>query len=153
MNLKEAIERLKLIVENCQNSKECQETEFCSDCYIELEDISAIKIVIDYMEENIELMAKNIKERDLYFKKLIDESEQPMDLSEIKNQDFNTLTEEEVNQILMSVPAKNILIDTACEKLINNEIQEIASKVIDKELEKIAEEVPELKKYLKSKEI
>jgi len=43
MSEEEIIKRLTEIVNSCKNSKECQKYEFCSDCYIEIEDIRAIE--------------------------------------------------------------------------------------------------------------
>ena len=67
-------------------------------------------------------------------------------MKEEKEDEF--LTEEDINKILANsnTPAE-------FNPTIFENIEKIVEYYLDKELEKIAEEVPELKKYLKSKEI
>ena len=50
MEIEKAIIKLKRIVDYCENNKECQEHEFCSDCYIEIEDVKAIQTVLNELE-------------------------------------------------------------------------------------------------------
>ena len=47
---KEAIEKLKETSKQCHNSKECWEKEDCPDCYVEVEDIFAIEIVLKLIQ-------------------------------------------------------------------------------------------------------
>ena len=47
---KEAIEKLKETSKQCHNSKECWEKEDCPDCYVEVEDIFAIEIVLNLIQ-------------------------------------------------------------------------------------------------------
>ena len=49
--IEKAKERCNSIVEFCKNNKECQENKICSDCYIEIEDISAIETLLQYIDE------------------------------------------------------------------------------------------------------
>ena len=51
MELEKAILKLKAICKQCHNSKECWNNEFCSDCYIEVEDVLAIETVLRAYEE------------------------------------------------------------------------------------------------------
>ncbi len=55
MSSKEEIEKAKekcnSIVEFCKNNKECQENKICADCYVEIEDISAIRTLLQYTKE------------------------------------------------------------------------------------------------------
>ena len=56
MNLsKEKIEKAKekcnTIVNFCENNQECQKNKICFDCYIEIEDIFAIKTLLQYIEQ------------------------------------------------------------------------------------------------------
>ena len=52
---KEEIEKAKetcnSIVNFCKNNKECQKNEFCPDCYIEVEDVKAIKALLQYIDQ------------------------------------------------------------------------------------------------------
>ncbi len=52
---KEEIEKAKetcnSIVNFCNNNKECQENEFCPDCYIEIEDVKAIETLLQYIDQ------------------------------------------------------------------------------------------------------
>ena len=61
--IEKAKERCNSIVEFCKNNKECQENKICSDCYIEIEDISAIKTLLQYidqLEEYLERISKQL---------------------------------------------------------------------------------------------
>ena len=62
MKLEEAIKQLKQTAQQCHNSKECWDNEFCSDCYMEIEDVFAIETVLQELEhlqeENKELRRK-----------------------------------------------------------------------------------------------
>ena len=49
--IEKAKEKCNSIIEFCKNSKECQENKICSDCYIEIEDIKAIKTLLQYVKE------------------------------------------------------------------------------------------------------
>lgn len=64
MSSKEEIEKAKdrcnLIIEFCENNKECKENKICYDCYIEIEDVKAIKTLLQYIEELEEI--KGMKE-------------------------------------------------------------------------------------------
>lgn len=77
MKLEEAIDRLKAICKQCHNSKECWGNEFCSDCYIEVEDVFAIETFLKAYEElkkeNEEL--KNMDLTTVYLKGVSDEKE------------------------------------------------------------------------------
>lgn len=77
MKLEEAIDRLKAICKQCHNSKECWGNEFCSDCYIEVEDVFAIETFLKAYEElkkeNEEL--KNMDLTTVYLKGVADEKE------------------------------------------------------------------------------
>ncbi len=56
-------ERCNSIVEFCKNNKECQENKICSDCYIEIEDISAIGTLlqyVDHLEQYLERISKQL---------------------------------------------------------------------------------------------
>ena len=58
-----AKETCNSIVNFCNNNKECQENEFCPDCYIEIEDVKAIETLLQYIKEleitNAELDKEN----------------------------------------------------------------------------------------------
>ena len=77
MELEKAILKLKAICKQCHNSKECWNNEFCSDCYIEVEDVLAIETVLKSYEElrkeNEEL--KSIDLTTVYLKGVADEKE------------------------------------------------------------------------------
>ena len=49
--IEKAKEKCNSIIEFCKNNKECQENKICSDCYIEIEDISAIRTLLQYIEQ------------------------------------------------------------------------------------------------------
>ena len=49
--VKLAIEKLKETSNQCHNSKECWENESCCDCYVEIEDILAIDMVLTHIEK------------------------------------------------------------------------------------------------------
>ena len=49
--IEKAKERCNSIVEFCKNNKECQKNKICSDCYIEIEDIFAIKTLLQYTDQ------------------------------------------------------------------------------------------------------
>ncbi len=53
MELEEAIKNCNSIVYFCENNKECQENEFCPDCYIEIEDVKAIKTILQALDNSI----------------------------------------------------------------------------------------------------
>ena len=55
---KEAIEKLKETSKQCHNSKECWEKEDCPDCYVEVEDIFAIEIVLNLLKTQQEEIEK-----------------------------------------------------------------------------------------------
>lgn len=50
MDLKEAKERLKLTSKQCHENKECWDTEFCGDCYMEIETVFAIDRVLQELD-------------------------------------------------------------------------------------------------------
>lgn len=58
--IEKAKERCNSIVEFCKNNKECQKNKICSDCYIEVEDVQKIEILLRYIEELEEI--KGMKE-------------------------------------------------------------------------------------------
>ena len=58
--IEKAKDRCNSIIEFCENNKECKENNFCSDCYIEIEDIKAIETLLQYIEELEEI--KGMKE-------------------------------------------------------------------------------------------
>lgn len=62
MNEEEILKRLNDIIQQCHNSRECQENKFCSDCYIEIEDIQAIQGLLDLYQKEKE---KNKKYKDV----------------------------------------------------------------------------------------
>ena len=49
--IEKAKEKCNTIVNFCKNNTECQKNKICSDCYIEIEDISAIKTLLQYIEQ------------------------------------------------------------------------------------------------------
>ena len=49
--IEKAKEKCNTIVNFCENNQECQKNKICSDCYIEIEDISAIKTLLQYIEQ------------------------------------------------------------------------------------------------------
>ena len=62
MTIDEAIQRLNITIKQakvhleyltnfCLTNKQCREENFCSDCYVDLEDILAIKVLLDYIGE------------------------------------------------------------------------------------------------------
>ena len=57
---KDAIEKLRNTAKQCHQS-ECWDIESCSDCYVEVEDIKAIDIVLNLVER---LQAELEQERD-----------------------------------------------------------------------------------------
>ena len=63
---KEEIEKAKgrcnSIIEFCENNKECKENNICPDCYIEIEDIKAIKTLLQYIKQ------LELENKDTYWK-------------------------------------------------------------------------------------
>ena len=49
--IEKAKERCDSIIEFCKNNKECQKNKICTDCYIEIEDIKAMKILLQYIDQ------------------------------------------------------------------------------------------------------
>lgn len=64
MEIEKAKERCNSIVKFCKNNKECQENKICSDCYIEIEDVKAIKTLLQYidqLEQYLERISKQLE--------------------------------------------------------------------------------------------
>lgn len=51
MKEEEAIEQLRKTAQQCRNHTECWEEEFCSDCYMEVEDTYAIETVLNLIQK------------------------------------------------------------------------------------------------------